>query len=171
MSHEFEVLEPEEKKTRPGFLTVLGILSFISIGMNLALLLFQLISGKPSEGEMLQEKVALSESITEMEDLGMDSFAEFFEKAQAMSEQFNERFYIAISISILTYLIGLFGVIRMWKGHKLGFHLYIIYSLLAIGGVYLYISPANVPALGVIINAVISGIFIFMYSRNLKWMK
>ena len=113
MSHEFEVLEPEEKKTRPGFLTVLGILSFISIGMNLALLLFQLISGKPSEAEMLQEKVALSESITEMEDLGMDSFAEFFEKAQAMSEQFNERFYIAISISILTYLIGLFALNAM----------------------------------------------------------
>ena len=80
MSHEFEVLEPEEKKTRPGFLTVLGILSFISIGMNLALLLFQLISGKPSEAEMLQEKVALSESITEMEDLGMDSFASSLRK-------------------------------------------------------------------------------------------
>jgi hypothetical protein len=163
--------EDEQKPSRPGFLTVLGILSFISIGLNLLIIVFQLVSGRPSEEQMLEERVALTAQINEMNDLGMGSLAGFLEQAQAMSEQINRNFYLAIGITLLTYLVGLFGVLKMWKGAKLGFHLYIIYNLLAIGGLYLYVSPENVPSIGVILNAVLSGLFIFLYSRNLHWMK
>lgn len=172
MSQDFEFIEPQQERgSRPGFLTVLGILSFIAIGISLIMLVLQIIGGKDSEEELLDKKVQLAKSASEMKDLGMDSFAVFMEKSQAMIEQINDRFYLAISVSLITYVVGLLGVLKMWKGQKLGFHLYIVYCLLAIGGLYIYVSPGNVPSITIIINAILSGLFIFLYSRNLKWMR
>jgi hypothetical protein len=163
--------ENEQRPSRPGFLTVLGVLSFIAIGLNLIIIVFQLVSGKPSEEQMLEEQVVMASQINEMNDLGMGSLAGFLEQAQAMSNEINQKFYLAMGITLITYIIGLFGVLKMWKGAKVGFHLYIIYNLLGIGGLYLYVSPENVPSIGVILNAILSGLFIFLYSRNLHWMK
>lgn len=163
--------ENEQRPSRPGFLTVLCILSFITVGLNVILLVVQLFGGKPSEEAMLQERVELTAQITEMEDLGMNSLAGFLEQALALAEEVNQNFFLAMSVSLITYLVGLFGVLKMWKGHKLGFHLYIIYCLMAVGGIYLYVSPSNVPSIGVIVNMILSGIFVFMYSRNLHWMR
>jgi hypothetical protein len=36
---------------------------------------------------------------------------------------------------------------------------------------YLIISPADVPSAVIVVNLLISGLFIFLYSRNLTWMK
>lgn len=165
-----EELQQQEEK-RPTFLTVLCILTFINIGINMLTLLFQLAVGPSSEEEMLAERVELTKATSQLEDAGMDGFAGMMDQLMAMTAEIQESFYLAMLVSLVTYLIGLFGALKMWQGQKIGFHMYIIYSLLAVGGVYLYISPQNIPSISIIFGLILSGIFVFMYSRNLSWLK
>lgn len=160
----------EENQPRPKFLTVLCILTFIATGANLVTGLFNLvITGKQSEEQMLEMKVQYAESISGLRDAGMHGFVELMEKLDRMTTEINENFYMAAIISLITVGIGLYAALKMWKGFKVGFHLYIVYNLLAIAGIYLYVSPANIPSFVVIFNFVLSAIFVFMYSRNLHW--
>jgi hypothetical protein len=104
-------------------------------------------------------------------DFQIDQFANIFEQLQRMTEAMNSQFYYVQIVSLLVVALGVFGIYKMWTRSKLGFHLYIIYSLLSVLTVYLFVAPEDVPSIVVIINLVISAIFVFMYSRNLKWMK
>lgn len=165
---ENELTQQEEK--RPTFLVVLCILTFINTGLNILTSLVQLISGPTSEEQLLQEKVELTKAANEMKDTGMDALANMMEQLQAMTADIQANFYVAMTVALVAPLIGLFGALKMWKGEKLGFHLYIIYNLIAVGGIYLYVSPQNIPSLSIIFGLLLSGVFIFMYSRNLNWM-
>ena len=168
---ELETIDQNLKPTqRPTFLTVLCILSFVWIGISTIGGLATTLGGPASEEEMLQAKVDLVKSADEMRTLGMDGFAEMFEKIQRMAESTNANFYAVSIISIIVLLTGLYGVILMWKGRKLGFHLYIVYNLLTIIQLYFFVSPADIPSFVVIWNSILSGIFVLMYSRNLKWL-
>lgn len=169
-----EVIEPisdEQRDPRPGFLTVLCVLSFISTGLSLISGLVNFVLGPSSEEEMLEAKVEMTKAISDLKEVGMASWVDFMEKVQAMTEQINDNFYLASTLSLITVIIGFYGVIKMWKGFKIGFHLYIAYCLLSIVTLYLYISPENIPSWLVIFNLLFSGLFIFMYSRNLKWLR
>ncbi len=165
-----EELQPKEEK-RPTLLTVLCILTFVSIGINMLTLLVQLVAGPSSEEEILAERVELSRAISQMQDAGMDGVAQMMEQFMAMTAQIKENFYFAMAISLVTYVVGFFGALKMFQGEKIGFHLYIVYNLLSIGGIYLYVSPNNIPSMSIIFGLILSGAFIFMYSRNLSWLK
>lgn len=165
-----EDLQPKEEK-RPTLLTVLCILTFVSIGINMLTLLVQLVAGPSSEEEILAERVELSRAISQMQDAGMDGIAQMMEQFMAMTAQIQENFHFAMAISLVTYLVGFFGALKMFQGEKIGFHLYIVYNLLSIGGIYLYVSPNNIPSMSIIFGLILSGAFIFMYSRNLSWLK
>ncbi|MCH2230642.1 MAG: hypothetical protein MK105_09880 [Crocinitomicaceae bacterium] len=168
---EFELDDTQNRGPRPGFLTVLCVLSFIATGLGVLTNVFNFVSGPQSEEQMLEAKVALTQSISTLKDAGMTSFVDLMDKIQAMSEQVNENFYLAAVISLITVAIGLFGVIKMWQGFKVGFHLYIGYCLLSIAGLYIYVSAENIPTMVVVWNLILSALFVFLYSRNLKWMR
>jgi hypothetical protein len=96
---------------------------------------------------------------------------DFMDNMMLMTQKLNDHFYGVLAVSILTIVVGFFGVLSMWRGSKLGFHLYIIYSLIGTAHVYIFVSPSIVPSLMIYTNLGLSAIFVFMYSRNLKWMK
>ncbi|MEJ6776071.1 MAG: hypothetical protein QNK85_01950 [Crocinitomicaceae bacterium] len=169
--NELELNEEEFRGSRPGLLTVLCVLSFISTGLGIISALFNFVAGPQSDEKLLDAKVALTKSTSELKDLGMDLFVEIMEKIQRMTEQVNENFYLASIVNLIAVAIGLFGAIKMWQGVKIGFHLYIGYCLLTIAGLYIYVSPENIPTVVVVLNLIVSAIFIFLYSRNLKWMR
>lgn len=166
---EFDNVNFEEKK-RPTMLTVLAVLSFIYIGISIISNFFQLIRGPFTEDELYEMKVDSAKQITEMKTLGADWVVDLLEKSQRMIEDLNSNFYLALSITLISFIIGLVGVIMMLKRRKLGFHLYIIYNIIAVGAVFLYASPANVPAFATIFNVIIAALFIFLYSRTLHWL-
>ena len=145
MSDELDVAEIEESTKRPKFLTVLCILSFVSTGFGLLFGLINMVMGPSSEEELLNAKVDMTNSISEMESVGMDSIVELMNKLQKMSEEINDHFYLASFLTVLTIGLGLYGVLKMWKGFKIGFHIYIVYCLLSIGAMYVYVSPENIP--------------------------
>ena len=160
-----------EKEVRPTFLVVLCVLSFVSIGMSLLSSVFQTFNGPLTKAEMTTQNVQMTKLIPQMKTAQLDSMVDFIEKMILMTESLNRSFYAGLFVTLLTLVIGLLGVIKMWKGVKLGFHLYIVYSLLSSAHVYLFVNPAYVPAMIVYFNLILSILFIFMYSRNLKWMK
>ena len=69
-------------------------------------------------------------------------------------------------VSSLIYACSAFGALEMWKLHKRGFHLYTVSQLLLIMmPMYFFQLPA--PSLP---DLLFSGIFIILYSVNLKYL-
>lgn len=159
---------PEAK--RPTFLKVLCILSFISIGFSTLSTVGSLIGGPEDEETMIEQKAAMMESTAELRETGMNALADIMDQIQRMSESLNDHFYAMTVTSLMIVIIGFIGVLFMWKGRRLGFHLYIVYNLIGLGNLYLFVSPADVPTFAVIWSLLLSTIFILMYSRNLYWM-
>ena len=169
----YEEIDNQEFKqeVRPSFLKVLCILSLVSIGLSVLGALGSMISGPQTEESMLADRADIVEANEELRANGMDGLADLFEQIQRMNESLNSNFYAASLVSLIVLGIGLFGVLSMWNGKRLGFHVYIVYSLISVAQLYFFVSPADIPTIAVIFNILISGTFIFMYSRNLGWMK
>ncbi len=138
-------LLPETKPQRPTLLTVLCILTFIGSGMNLFSSL--VISG---------------------------FYDVFTEVAQEFSKKFNipgidlllEMKPLYFLISGLFYAGSLIGAIMMILLKKSGFHVYTIFQILLILApmYFMHLSSPNVP------EVLFAGMFIFLYSMNLKYM-
>ena len=161
----------QEAPKRPVFLTVLCILTFVTSGFSFIGLLFNGIKGPMSANELELSQSGMQEMIDQLRSDNMDGMADMMEKISAMTAYTNEAFYTIFMLNILTFLLGLFGAILMWQGRKLGFHLYIIYNIIAILTVYVVVPVNEVPSFITILNVIISAAFIFMYSRNLHWLK
>lgn len=164
-----EMNETEQK--RPVFLLVLCILSFVSIGWSLLTSIIALFTGPASEEAMLETKVEFTKQINQMNELGSEWGADIIRKMINMIESTNASHYSFTMTTIVILLIGATGVFWMLKRKKLGFHIYIIYSLLTAVQLYLFVDPKYIPTFLVIFSAILSGIFILLYSLNLKWMK
>lgn len=161
----------ENQPKRPVFLKVLCILTFICTGLNLLILLMSLAQGSPSAEQIQLEETRTLESIASLRAQGLDEVAQLMERIANMSTYTNAMPYTMIMLNILTTALGLLGAVFMWQGKKLGFHMYILYSLAAISVIYVAVPFREVPLLFPVSNMIISGAFILMYSRNLKWMK
>lgn len=166
-----EAVDQQENEKRPVLLLVLAILSFISIGFSILGSMFGLVNGPMNDDELIKQRVELTRSKTQMREAGMDGFVTFFDKLEGMIEETNDNFYLSKGVMFVTDFVGLFGVILMLRRKKFGFHLYIIYSLLAIGGMLLYVSPENIHISLPIVNVIFTGLFVFLYSRTLHWMR
>lgn len=168
-THQF--IDQEEPKRRPVFLTVLGILTFVSTGLSVIGLLFSLLTG-PQSDDVIENEVAKGmTSVEELRDMGATYMADQMEKIIRLPIYTNEHFYLLQMANFVTLFFGIAGVILMWRGRKIGFHSYIIYSILAVLSVYVAVPVNEVPSLMIILGVIFSALFIFMYSRNLKWMK
>ena len=82
-----------------------------------------------------------------------------------------ENFQLYIFLLLLISALGLYGAFKMFKGYKLGFHLYIAYSFLSLIQYYFVVSPSEIPMFMLLANGLISLFFILMYARHLHWMK
>lgn len=162
--------ETEQRPKRPVLLTVLCILSFITIGFGLLGVLFTLIGGEPSPEKIQAAYNELIQMAGEMRDKQLTTIADMIEQAADLTVYQQHRYWSVLGINALTMITGFVGVLFMFKGRRLGFHLYIIYNLISVGGMFLIVPSHMVPMVSVIMNLFISGLFIFLYALNLKWM-
>ncbi len=164
-------IEDINNNERPKSLKVLCILSFINLGISFLGIVSQFLSGPASKKDMLLQRAEMSKNIDQLEKMNADYAVDAIHKLTAMAESLNDSFYSVTVITLISSIVGLFGVLKMWNGSKIGFHFYIIYSLITVGQVYLFVSPTSIPSFVVIWNLLISGLFVFLYSRNLNWLK
>lgn len=161
----------KDQKERPQKLLILCILSWIYIGFLLLTNLTSFMRGPISSERMEDSKADMLGLINEAENSGMGSIAEMFSKIQHMTEVYNSNHYSFYGTALIILSIGLLGVFWMFFGKKQGFHVYIGYSILSVVQVYLFLSPAEIPNAITIMGVLFSGLFIFLYSRSLFWMK
>ena len=136
---------PESKPTRPSLLNILCILTFIGSGMNFISSL--MISVFYNQFAIVAESISKSFQLPGLEML-LESKPVFF------------------AISAMIYAGCITGAILMWKLKKAGFHVYTVFQvLLILSPMYFFHLPS--PDL---LDMILSGIFILLYSSNLKYM-
>ena len=164
-------IENDMQPTRaPRFLLTLVILTLLNTGLALLGGVFSLVVGKPSEKEILASKVQMAKSIVELRKLKMDDFVDVFTKMEAINDAMYANFIMFNLLAVFIAGIGAASAFMMLKRMKLGFHAYIVYSFLSILSVYAFVAPVNVPSILILTNAILAGLFVFLYSRNLKWL-
>lgn len=167
----FQSFDPNESNPpkRPVFLFVLCVLTFINTGMSLLSLLGSIFNGPLTTDQLDEQGAKFAEMAAEMRSANLHAFADVIDQLQRMTVSINEHFYLNLMISMVVLSIGIAGAILMLLGRKIGFHLYIAYSLMAIIQMYLFTSPENIPTIVVLFSLIFSAVFIIMYSRNLSW--
>jgi hypothetical protein len=165
------VLENDMQPTKaPRFLLVLVILTLLNTGLALLGGILSFLAGKPSQKEIVDSKVELARSIVELKKLKMDYFVDVFQKMEAINDAMYANFMMFNLLAVFIAGIGAAGAFMMLKRMKLGFHAYIVYSFLSILSVYAFVAPVNVPSILILLNTIFAGLFVFLYSRNLKWL-
>jgi hypothetical protein len=135
----------ESKPDRPTLLNILCILTFIGSGMNFISSL--MISVFYDKFTILADSISQSFHLPELEML-LEGKPLFF------------------ALSALIYAGSITGAILMWKLKKPGFHVYIISQiLLVLSPMYFFHLPS--PSM---LDIILSGTFIILYSSNLKYM-
>ena len=165
-----EFKQPQKSKI-PQLLLITGIISLLGTGSTVLSSLMSIVLGKPSQEEITESKLELAKSLEQVEKNDVQFLEELIRNLQIMLDAMYQNFFLYTFVAALVAGIGLAGIIFMFKRKELGFHLYIIYSLLYVAQSYLFVSPANVPLVLVITNLGISGIFIYIYSRSLNWFR
>lgn len=164
-------IENDMQPTRaPRFLLTLVILTLINTGLALLGGVFSLVVGKPSEKEILASKVQMAKSIVELKKVNFEYFVDVFTKMEAINDAMYANFMMFNLLGIFIAGIGAASAFMMLKRMKLGFHAYIVYSFLSILSVYAFVAPVNVPSILILTYAILAGLFVFLYSRNLKWL-
>ena len=159
------------KSRPPRFLFALIILTWCNTGLAIMSSLFTLLMGKPSLEEIKQSKVVLATSMNQMLEIKMYYLATLMQKIQYLTDAMYANFIGFHLVSLTVAAIGSVAALFMFQGKRLGFHLYIVYSLVYLAQTYLFVNPAFVPTEMLVINAFFAFIFILMYSRNLTFLK
>ncbi len=160
------------KEQRPTMVLVLAILSFIYIGYSLLGNISAIFNGPMSDEELHREKVQITKGINELQEVeGVGVFKTFVRGSIEVLEKMQSNHNLMIYTGIFIVLVGFGGVFLMLKGKKIGFHTYIIYSILSSIQIYLILNPSLFSNSIVVFNLFISGIFVLLYGLNLKWMK
>lgn len=162
----------DEKPKRPTFLVVLVILSAISMILSFISTVGALISGPMDSDTMEMYNADVYESLSVLRDSGAHSMADIVENfIHLAAYENNEIFYTNHLITLFIIIIGIVGITLMFQLRKLGFHLYIIYSILPILSMYILLPMELIPSFLVIGSLLISLLFIVLYGLNLKHMK
>ena len=161
----------EPTNQRPKRLTILLVLTLINTGSSIFFGLLTVLFFKPTAADLKKERLEMAKSIVELKELGLDSLVEMLEKVQSMTEVLNAHLISSNLVNIAIAMLGAAAAYLMFKRNHLGFHGYIIYNLLACVSVYFFVSPAMVPSIILIVNLIISLIFVLLYAKHLTWMK
>lgn len=157
-------LENKRKKR----LTLLCTLSLISISVTLFTSILGFISG-PLSVEELDKSFQGMNSI--LSGLGNSEEVEMAKKiAYEKMTIINSKFYLHGTLNLITLLSGLAGVLLMLRRNRLGFHFYIIYSILSLTFVYFVVPIKLAVNNEILLSALFNGLWIFLYARLLKIM-
>lgn len=165
-----QLANKQEEAKRPTFLLVLCILTFVNTGFTILGGISGVISGPPSKEVIKANNVALANSIEQLEKINLEYLIDVLKRIQMMTEAMYANFTAYNLVSVLVAMIGVSAAALMLKGKKIGFHVYIGYCFLYVLQSYLFISAAVIPSFIIIINLLIAGLFVLLYSRNLNWM-
>ncbi|TNE53064.1 MAG: hypothetical protein EP338_13575 [Bacteroidetes bacterium] len=158
-------------RKRPIFLRILAILSFVYVSLGLVANLGALFQGPFSPEEIDEIQADSYESIDQLREMGYSDLSDVMESSLRIEQYVNDNIYEHSLLSVLVLLFGFYGVYLMFRGRRRGFHIYIIYSIMSAVLVYVSVPIGDVPLAFTLISLGISALFVWMYSRNMHYMK
>jgi hypothetical protein len=159
-------------RNKPKSLVILGVLTILNTSLAILSGITSLISGPPSADQIKKENLEMARTIVDFKELNPPAeVLEMIEKIQQINTAVNDNFLFFTGISTLFSIIGFVGVILMFRKEVYGFHAYIVYSILSSISIYFILTPSEVPTPLIVVNLLFSGLFVYLYSRNLKWIK
>ncbi|MCC5922939.1 MAG: hypothetical protein JJT77_04055 [Crocinitomicaceae bacterium] len=162
----------QEPKVRPTFLTVLLVMSSISIGLSILSTLSGLVSGPMDPASVEQFTAEQYEAVGELKNLGMEDVSEMIASMMELTiYQSQNNYYLFQLVNLLTLFVGAYGIFLMFKLKKLGFHLYVAYSILPIIWFYVFVPAELIPNFLVFGSLFLSVLFIILYAVHLKKME
>ena len=153
-------METTQKK-RPVGMTILLVLSFINACWNIFSSSISLIM-KPGLTEM-RNNGQLEEMMKPFSAMGGD-FAKAMNDAMQVFSQIDSKFYL---ILIVLFIASLIGVIKMFKGDKLGFHIYSIAQICMLIDNSVFVYPLQKPS-PFFSDLMLTAIFILLYYLYFK---
>lgn len=170
---DFEIPEEhaETKKKRPVFILVLVILSSINIGVATLGALSGMLGAKPDKAMIKSAKLEFANMREQLEEGGAGNFTYLIDQMEGVTNNMFKHFQAYNSIQFLVLVLGLLGVVLMYRGRKLGFHFYIIYSLGLVVLPYIFNPITGIPTILTIVGILYGGFWVFLYSRNLHWLQ
>ncbi|MDA9161938.1 hypothetical protein N9O13_06075 [Crocinitomicaceae bacterium] len=163
--------EERKENKRPTGLWVLFVLTSISTSLGILQSFTNILNGAPNASQIKKMKLEMAKTMKAAKELDSSFLIELIEKMEKITASTIENFVFFNSISLLFYALGLAAAIYMFRGLKIGFHMYIIYSFLTLIQYYFIINPSEVPVMLLVANGMVSLLFIFLYSRYLNWMQ
>lgn len=161
----------QEPKERPTFLTVLLVMSSISIGLSILSTLSGLVSGPMDAAAIEQFTAEQYEAVGELKNLGMEDVSEMIGAMMELTVyQSQNNYYLFQLVNLLTLFVGGYGIFLMFKMKRMGFHLYVAYSLLPIIWFYAFIPAALIPNFLVFGSLFLAALFIILYAIHVKRM-
>ena len=135
-------------------------------------------ANKPKRSSLLNILCILTFIGSGMNFISSLMIALFYDQFILIAESINKSFHLPglemilegksvfFAVSALIYLGSIAGAILMWKLKKAGFHIYTIFQILLIlSPMYFFHLP--IPSF---FDIILSGIFVILYSSNLKYM-
>jgi hypothetical protein len=163
--------QPYQPTRKPTFLVVLAVLSFIYMTLQLFGTVSSLVSGPMNEEQFEQFEAQTYQSMQMILSLSEEEIAEQLAPSIEFKRYENEHvFYLYNWLTLFTILLGTAAVIFMLRLNKIGFHMYVVYSLLPI--IILYaLFPSGIYKTSDILSLLFFGaLFSVLYGLNLKHM-
>jgi len=164
----------QEKKKKPTFLLVLLVLTSLSLISTFFSGVIPLFSGPMNSEELQQEELKMAKTISETKKLFSDEDLQTqleestkiaFEKIRFIHTHVFLPYHLLLA---LVFIVGGVAIYFMFHLKKLGFHLSIIYCILAVGMNYLVFPLSMIESMEIYGALFISGLFVFLYGLNLK---
>ncbi len=156
------------EKTRPTFLTVLCILTFIGSGLNLLSSLISIATSKiaTSSGFMSMIYEAMNQSMEEVPEAFVKMMDTMVETTSKILEN-----GVAIGLSnTILFAASLYGAILMFNLKKMGFYIYCVAHILLLFVVPVIVGFNVFTMLGIVGSLIFTAAFIIMYGVNVKHM-
>lgn len=156
---------------RPVALTVFCILSWVWMAIYAYGVISDLASGQLSDDDIRQQELVLLESLNDQDPEVMLQSSWVVTESIDMLKITQANFGLLNGINVLQLLIGLAGVIFMFRLKKIGFHLYIIYSLISIIYWTYFFGEFQLGLVMALFSGFFGGLFVMLYAFQLKHMK
>lgn len=164
----------EEKRKRPVMLIILLVCTSLSLLGTFFMGVTPITSGPKSEEQLAKDELELAKS-----KVALKQFISDEETIQSMGEALDlgyikmvyihtKAYWIYHLFQVLIFACGAGAVYYMYHLKKLGFHLYIIYSLIGVGYAYLVFPAELIVGSQIIGGLIFSGLLVMLYARHLK---
>lgn len=165
-----ETIQDKPETRRPTFLTILCVLTFIGSGFGLTSGVSNYINAEQAVNDKAMLQEAIDDAREQLEEADGGPALELLDE---FSESVNDSYTMEnIRVNGLgnagSSLVTLLGALMMWCLRRVGFHLYVAGSILAMAVPYYAYGSGMIGMMNVLFTGAVGLLFIILYALNLK---